>query len=582
MKFSLRWLRDYATLDAPVTAIVKALVDTGTEVGAVEIGGEGIVVARITAVAPVPGSSHLQFADLDLGGHVPESLSAFSVLPGTVRVLTGAPNVKAGDLVPYAPPGTRPPAMDERLGVRTIRGHKSPGMLCSAIELGVGDDADGILILEDGTPGQALGEALAMDTVLDLDITTNRPDCLCHVGIARELAAALGESLTEPPSIVPDELLSATSAELRAQVRIEDLDGCPRFAARVIEGVVVGPSPGWLRQRLRAVGLRPINNVVDITNFVLHELGEPLHAFDLERFVEVGGSKIADVVVRRAVAGEHVVDLLGTDRELSADDLVVCAGSTPASIAGVIGGSATAVSDATRTVLLEAASWDGPSIRATSKRLGLRTDASTLFEKGLSDRLPPVALNRAAALIAEISGGHVLGGFVEQWPRPLPELGPIDLTARFTGDLLGIPIDATEMATTLAQLGFAVEQSGAHARRDAAVLPARRVASGRPGRRGGPDDRVLPRTEHAPGTARCRHTYGRTTTRRRRRPRCLRRSRFRRSDHLRLRRGGSMPRSCRGSAADANPWRSAIRSATSGASCAHRSSRGCARRLRAT
>jgi phenylalanyl-tRNA synthetase beta chain len=460
MKFSLRWLRDYATLDAPVAAIVKALIDTGTEVGAVEIGGEGIVVARITAVTPVPGSSHLQFTDLDLGGDIPPSLSAFSVVPGTVRVMTGAPNVKAGDLVPYAPPGTRPPAMDERLGVRTIRGHKSPGMLCSAIELGVGDDADGILILEDGTPGQALSEALAMDTVLDLDITTNRPDCLCHVGIARELAAALGEGFTEPPSSVPDELLSATSAELRAQVRIEDPEGCPRFSARVIEGVVVGPSPGWLRQRLRAVGLRPINNVVDVTNFVLHELGEPLHAFDLERFVEVGGTKIADVVVRRAVTAEHVVDLLGTDRELSADDLVVCAGETPASISGVIGGSATAVTDATRTVLLEAASWDGPSIRATSKRLGLRTDASTLFEKGLSDRLPPVALNRAAALIAEISGGHVLGGFVEQWPRPLPELGPIDLTARFAGELLGIPIDATEMATTLAQLGFAVEQDG--------------------------------------------------------------------------------------------------------------------------
>ena len=460
MKFSLRWLRDYATLDAPVAAIVKALVDTGTEVGAVELGGEGIVVARITAVAPVPGSSHLQFADLDLGGEVPPSLAAFSVVPGTVRVMTGAPNVKAGDLVPYAPPGTRPPAMDERLGVRTIRGHKSPGMLCSAIELGVGEDADGILILDDGTPGQALTEALALDTVFDLDITTNRPDCLCHVGIARELAAALGEGLNEPPSSVPEELLSATSAELRAHVRIEDPDGCPRFATRVIEGVVVGPSPGWLRQRLRSVGLRPINNVVDITNFVLHELGEPLHAFDLERFVEVGGARIADVVVRRAVPGEHVVDLLGTDRELSSDDLVVCAGETPASIAGVIGGSATAVTDATRTVLLEAASWDGPSIRATSKRLGLRTDASTLFEKGLSDRLPPVALNRAASLIAELSGGHVLGGFVEEWPRPLPDLGPIDLTARFTGELLGISIDATEIATTLAQLGFAVEQDG--------------------------------------------------------------------------------------------------------------------------
>ena len=461
MKFSLRWLRDYATLDAPVATIVKTLVDTGTEVGAVELGGEGLLVARITSVRPVPGSSHLQFADLDLGGKVPASLESFSVMPGTVRVLTGAPNVKPGDLVPYAPPGSRPPAIDERLGVKTIRGHKSPGMLCSALELGVGEDADGILILDEGIPGQGLGEVLALDTVLDLDVTTNRPDCLCHVGIARELAAALGEGLNEPPSSVPEEFLSATSADLRAQVRIEDPDGCPRFAARVIEGVAVGPSPGWLRHRLRAVGLRPINNVVDITNFVLHELGQPLHAFDLDRFAEAGATKPADVIVRRAAAGEHVVDLLGIDRELSPDDLVVCAGATPASIAGIIGGSTTAVTDATRTVLLEAANWDGPTIRATSKRLGLRTDASTVFEKGVSDRLPPIALDRAAALIAELSGGHVLSGTIDQWPQPLPELGPISLTARFTGDLLGIPIDATEIATTLARLGFAVEQDGA-------------------------------------------------------------------------------------------------------------------------
>lgn len=461
MKASLRWLRDYATLDAPVATIAKALIDTGTEVGAVEIGGEGLVVARIVALAPVPGSAHVQFVDIDIGSVAPPELASFSVTPGTVRVLTGAPNVKVGDLVPYAPPGSRPPAMDERLGVKTIRGHKSPGMLCSAIELGVGEDAEGILILDEGTPGQPLGEVLALDTVLDLDVTTNRPDCLCHVGIARELAAALGEGLSEPPAVVPEELLSATGAELRAQVRIEDPQGCPRFAARVIEGVVVGPSPPWLRERLRAVGLRPINNVVDATNFVTHELGQPLHAFDLDRFVEVGGSKIADVVVRQAVDGERVVDLLGTERALGGGDLVVCAGATPVSIAGLIGGSSTAVTDSTRTVLLEAANWDGPTVRATSKRLGLRTDASTLFEKGLSDLLPPVALERTAALIAEFSGGHVLRGVIDEWPRPLPELGPIELTAPFTARLLGIPIDATEMATILAQLGFAVEQDAA-------------------------------------------------------------------------------------------------------------------------
>jgi phenylalanyl-tRNA synthetase beta chain len=461
MKFSLRWLRDYATLDAPIATIARALTDTGTEVGAVEVGGEGIVVARITATSPVPGSSHLQFADIDLGSPVPEALAAFTATPGTVRVMTGAPNVKPGQLVPYAPPGSRPPAMDERLGVKTIRGHKSPGMLCSAIELGVGDDADGILILDDGVPGQPLGETLELDTVLDLDVTTNRPDCLCHVGIARELAAALGETLAEPPAAVPEELLSATSAELRASVRVEDPAGCPRFAARVIEGIAVGPSPAWLRTRLRSVGLRPINNVVDVTNFITHELGQPMHAFDLDRFVEIGGTATAEVVVRRATDGEHVVDLLGTDRELSAADVVVCSGPSPASIAGVIGGGTTAVTDSTRTVLLEAANWDGPTIRATSKRLGLRTDASTLFEKGLSDLLPTVALERAAALIAEISGGHVLRGVIDEWPRPLPGLGPIKLTATFTGNLLGIPVDASEVATTLAQLGFAVEQDGA-------------------------------------------------------------------------------------------------------------------------
>ena len=286
------------------------------------------MVARIASVGPVPGSSHLQFADLDLGGEVPAALAAFSVDPGTVRVLTGAPNVKVGDLVPYAPPGTRPPAMDERLGVKTIRGHKSPGMLCSAIELGVGEDADGILILDEGTPGQALARGAD---------PRHRPRPRGHhqpAGLplprrhrARARRRARRGARPSPRRSVPDELLSATSAELRAQVRIEDPEGCPRFAARVIEGVAVGPSPAWLRQRLRAVGLRPINNVVDVTNFVLHELGQPLHAFDLDRFVDAGGDKIADVVVapgraRRARRRPP----RRRPRAVGAEDLVVCAG----------------------------------------------------------------------------------------------------------------------------------------------------------------------------------------------------------------------------------------------------------------
>ena len=467
MRFSLRWLRDYASLDAPLDQLVRALIDTGTEVDRVEREAEGAVVARVVRLEAVPESRHgVRVADVDVGA------------ADTVRVLTGAPNVRVGDLVPYAPPGTHLPSMDEPLAVRRMFGHRSEGMLCSAVELGLGDDAEGLLILDHGIPGQALGEVVDLDAVIEAEITPNRPDCLCHLGIARELAAALQEPLREPATAVPEAVQSATAVETRASVAVEDPRGCLRFSVRVVEEVEVGPSPGWLQRRLRAAGMRPINSVVDVTNFVALELGQPLHAFDLERFRAVGGDPTAPahVMVRRAHAEERLLCLDGVERTLDPEDIVVCSGETAVSLAGVMGGESTAVGPTTRVVLLEAATWDGPAIRATARRHALRTEASLRFEKGLSDTLAAEALDRAAALIAELGAGRVLRGAVDVRARPLPPPEPITLPAGALGAVLGWPVDPTEAATALARLGFTVEQEGGaitvtppHFRRDVSI-----------------------------------------------------------------------------------------------------------------
>jgi phenylalanyl-tRNA synthetase beta chain len=469
MRVSLDWLREYAVLDAPLDTLVKGLIETGTEVERVERGPAGIVVARVLALEPVPESTKgVLFADIDTGAEAP------------IRVITGAPNLSVGDIVPYAPPGTRLPGWDEPLGVRAMFGGKyhSPGMLCSAAELGLGEDAGGIHHLDHGVPGQPLHEVVALDTVLEVGVTTNRPDCLCHVGIAREMAAAVGETVREPDPTIADGLLSAASMARRAEVRVEDGQGCPRFTVRIIENVAVSPSPDWLQRRLRAVGLRPINNVVDVTNYVAHEIGQPLHGFDLDRLVAAQGTEdhSAQVVVRRG-RGETVRCLDGVERTVGAEDMAVCAADVAVSIGGVIGGASTAVDDSTRNVLLEAATWDGPTIRATSKHLGVRTDASSLNEKGLSDTLPPIALDRAAALIAELGGGHVLKESVDVRARVLAPIPPIEVGGTTLSRLLGYPVDTTEAATALARLGFGVEQHGGeltvtvpHFRRDVTIV----------------------------------------------------------------------------------------------------------------
>jgi phenylalanyl-tRNA synthetase beta chain len=469
MKVSLDWLREYAVLDAPLDTLVQGLIDTGTEVERVLRGPAGVVVARVVHLEPVPESTKgVLFADIDIGADQP------------TRVLTGAPNLSVGDLVPYAPAGTVLPGWDEPLGVRAMFGGKyhSPGMLCSAVELGVGEDSAGIHHLERGLPGQPLHEVLALDTVLEVEVTTNRPDCLCHVGIAREMAAAVGETVREPDSTIPEGVLSAATMAARAEVDVEDPLGCPRFSVRIIENVAVAPSPDWMQRRLRAVGLRPINNVVDITNYVAHEMGQPLHGFDLDRFIAAQGDegRPARVVVRRG-HGERLLCLDGVERTISGDDLAVCAGATAVSLGGVIGGQGTSVDETTRNVLLEAATWDGPTIRGTSKRLGVRTDASALNEKGLSDTLAPIALDRAAALIADLGGGHVLQDSVDVRARVLEPIPPIAVSGARLSALLGYHVDATEAATALARLGFGVEQHGddltatvPHFRRDVVIV----------------------------------------------------------------------------------------------------------------
>ncbi|MGD1054044.1 MAG: phenylalanine--tRNA ligase subunit beta [Candidatus Dormibacteria bacterium] len=452
MKISLEWLREYADLDAPVDELVRLLVDTGTEVDRVERAADGTVVARVLELTPIPESTRgVRLADIEAGGGE------------TIRLVTGAPNVKVGDLVPYAPPGTVLPGFPEPLGVRSMFGGKysSPGMLLSAVELGIGEDAAGLLILERGRPGQPLHEVVPLDVVLDVEVTTNRPDCLCHVGIARELAAALGEPLREPSTGIPEGLLSASASGQRARIRVEDAVGCRRFTALVIEGVTAGESPDWMKRRLRAIGLRPISALVDVTNYVTHELGHPLHAFDIERVAAIdGGGRPVTLTVRRAHPGESLECLDGPTRTLDAEDMVIATGGVPISLAGVIGGTSTAIGDATHAVLLEAANWDPAAIRATSRRHAIRTDASALYDKGLPDDLAPLALGRAATLIASIAGGHVLRDPIDEHPSPLPPLAPVEVTGEWLGGLLGYPVDVHEASTVLAHLGFAIEQQG--------------------------------------------------------------------------------------------------------------------------
>lgn len=463
MRVSLSWLREYVQVDLPVDELAHRMTLAGIEVGIVERTGghwERVVVAEIVGLERHPNADRLQLATVDYGA--------------TATVVTGAPNIAVGDRVPFAMIGAElldmhqdPPRLTTLRPTR-IRGIESAGMVCSAAELGLGQDHEGIMILDPSAPiGKPLAEVLG-DTVLHLELTPNRSDCLSMLGVAQEVAAVARGRLVEPRVEVPT---GGRPAAEQLQIEVADQDLCNRYSGAIVTGVAVGPSPGWLQERLVAAGVRPINNVVDVTNYVMLEHGQPLHAFDLAR---IGGQRI---VVRRARPGERIRTLDGVERALDPEMLVIADAERPVGIAGVMGGEDSEVSAGTTAVLIEAATFAPTSVRRTARGLRLPSEASRRFEKGLPPELTIPALERAAQLLHELAGGQVAPGWLDCYPAPAaPRI--VTLPMSEFERLLGRRYGAEEVTAVLTRLGFDVGVEGGD--RLQVVVPHRRVDVGIP------------------------------------------------------------------------------------------------------
>ncbi|MFQ5847536.1 MAG: phenylalanine--tRNA ligase subunit beta [Candidatus Methylomirabilales bacterium] len=441
MKVSFNWLRELVEIPLSPPELAERLTMAGIEVESVEEirpAFEKVVVGRITAVHSPPLGEGLRLCHVDVGG---------SVLP----IVCGAQNASAGARVPVALAGAHL-ANGRQIQEALIRGERSAGMLCSEAELGLGEDSTGILILdEDATPGVDLAQALRLhDHLFEVAITPNRGDCLSHWGIAREVAALTGGTL-RLKSTRPRE--AATPIQRLTSVAVQARDLCPRYAARVIQGVRIGPSPYGLRRRLELLGLRSINNVVDATNYVLLEMGQPLHAFDHGRLEE------GRIVVRRAGTGERIVTLDGLERTLQPGMLVIADAVRPVAVAGVMGGAATEVTGETQGLLLESALFEPVSVRRTAKALGLNTEAAYRFERGVDPGGVVRALDRVAQLIAELAGGRVARGLIDrQGKRRGP--APVVLRIERVGQILGTGISRAEISGLLKGIRCRVTRHG--------------------------------------------------------------------------------------------------------------------------
>ena len=451
MRVPLGWLEEWIAPGVPVPALAERLTLAGLAVDSLERIGPDLSAVRIGLVrerAPHPDADRLSVCRVELGADVEGG--------APVEIVCGAPNVAAGQKVAVALPGARLP--DGTVLKRSkIRGVVSNGMICSARELGLGGEHEGILVLD---PAAKVGAPLPSvipvgDTVLDLELTPNRGDCASILGVAREVRALFGGTLTWPPLDPPE---AARQAADDVRVDVEDPAGCPVYVARVVRGVRVGPSPDWLRRRLESIGVRSISNVVDVTNLVLHELGQPLHAFDLE---QVRGPGRPTVRVRSARPGEHLTTLDGENRALEPTDLVIADAERAIALAGVMGGRDTEVGDTTTAVLIESARFDPSRIRRTVRRLGLRSEASYRFERGVDPAGVRRAADRAARLLAEIAGGEggaaqVSAGAVEV--RALAsDARAIALDPARVNRLLGTHLDGAAVRALLERLEVEVE-----------------------------------------------------------------------------------------------------------------------------
>jgi phenylalanyl-tRNA synthetase beta chain len=446
MLVSLRWLRDYVDIKIPLSELVERLTMAGLEVEEIrEIGPAftNVVVARLLSAKTHPETDKYYVCEVDAG-------------EGTHSVVCGARNIKPGDVVPLAKIGATLPG-GYTIKSSKIRGVASDGMLCSEQELGIGDDASGIMILPpDLTVGLDLAEALNLkDMVMDIGITPNRSDCLSIIGIAREIAAITGSALKYPDILVSESEPDVTSI---TSVDILDPDLCPRYSARIMKDVTIKPSPLWMRRRLEAIGLRAINNIVDVTNYVMMELGQPLHAFDF-RFLEEGR-----IVVRRSRGGETFTSLDEKEHILEMDTLMICDGKKPVAIGGIMGGLNSEVKEDTKMILLESAYFTPASIRKSARSLGMSTDAAFRFGRGIDPEGVINALNRAAQVIAEISGGRVCRGYIDEYPQKVESTGNIALRRARVNEILGTDIDGAEIVDILKSLEMTIraEKDGAY------------------------------------------------------------------------------------------------------------------------
>lgn len=447
MKVSLKWLKEFVDFDLAVEELASRLTDAGLEVGSIShIGGDldGVVVGEIKAVSKHPQAKKLSVCQVNVGS---ESL----------QVVCGAPNVMEKAKVPVALIGAQLPG-GSRISKTTLRGIDSFGMICSEKELEIGEVEDGIMILDrELVVGQPLSSGLELeDWILNLDLTPNRPDCLSILGVARDVAALCGSRLKRPE--VKLRRVDVQTAQERAQVDIQDPRACPRYAARVIEGIKIKESPFWVKRKLYSAGMRPINNVVDVTNLVMLETGHPLHAFDYDLFSSNGNLDHKRVVVRKAQEGEKFITLDEIERTLNREILLITDGSEAMAIAGIMGGLKSEVSPHTGTVLLESAYFDPRVIRRGRMFLGLSTESSQRFERGADPNGVLQAADRAAQLLETLAEGKVLKGVVDAYPVPIQPV-QIELRPKRVNRLLSTDLGTQQITDILTSLELKVTRN---------------------------------------------------------------------------------------------------------------------------